>query len=87
MTNRSTWSEDSCIHPILLRPFLLEAGILKESRIEGSNFYVMGIREYIDTAIGVAMKQMAAGEPPCWLREYCKKYNVDFKPAKEIISF
>lgn len=70
----------TCIHPIELKPYLIEAGALNQGEIEGSTFYSMKVTDYIRVATETALRQMAAGEPPCWLREHCRKYNIDFKP-------
>lgn len=68
----------TCIYPMELKPYLLEKSVLNEDTREGSKFYVMNIPEYIGTATEVAQEQMSRGEPPCWLRKFCEKYDVDF---------
>jgi aminoglycoside N3'-acetyltransferase len=68
----------TCIYPIEMKPYLLDRGVLKQSRAGDSVIYAMGIPEYIETATEIAMEQMSRGEPPCWLRKFCEKYNVEW---------
>jgi aminoglycoside N3'-acetyltransferase len=75
----------TCIYPIKLKPALVEKGVVKIQSMEDSLFYVMKVSDYLDAAIEAGLDDMSKGRPPRWLDEHCKKYEVDFKPCKEII--